>query len=131
LRIIDSVGWIAYFKRAELASHYRDYILDSDNVMTPSIIVYEVFKHILAAMDEEAAKLAIATLVNTEIVPLSEALAAYAARVGLAHKLPMADAIIYATALSAGATLVTSDTHFQGLPLVEFIPRPARQGICD
>jgi len=123
LRIVDSVGWIAYLTRANLAPFYREYVLDSENVLTPSIVVYEVFKHVLASAGEEPAKLALATVLKSHIVPLSEALAAYAARVALTHKLPMADAIIYATALSTGATVVTSDAHFEGLPQVEFIPR--------
>jgi len=36
----------------------------------------------------------------------------------------LADAIIYATAQLQGATLVTSDTHLDGLPGVTIIPHP-------
>lgn len=123
MKIIDSVGWIAYLARAELAQFYREYIRDSANVLTPSIVVYEVHKHALVNSGEESAKLALAAMFKTQVVPLNEALAAYAARVGMEHTLPMADAIIYATALSTGATVVTSDAHFEGLPQVEYIPR--------
>ena len=42
---------------------------------------------------------------------------AWAARIGLDRHLAMADAMIYATALEAGAHLVTTDAHFQGLPV--------------
>ena len=123
MRIIDSVGWIAYLTRADLAPFYREYVRDSANVLTPSIIVYEVYKHVLVNSGEESAKLALAAMLKTQVAPLNEALAAYAARVGMEHGLPMADAIIYATALSTGATVVTSDAHFEGLPQVEYIPR--------
>jgi predicted nucleic acid-binding protein len=44
-----------------------------------------------------------------------------AADLSLKHDLPMADAIVYATALIEGATLVTSDEHFRGLAEVKFI----------
>jgi predicted nucleic acid-binding protein len=49
------------------------------------------------------------------------ALAIEAARLSLQHKLPTADAIIYATALMHGATLYTFDAHFKGLAGVEFL----------
>jgi len=39
-----------------------------------------------------------------------------AARMSLHRGLAMADALPYATAISAGAHLVTSDAHFQGVP---------------
>ncbi|MGD9496123.1 MAG: PIN domain-containing protein [Armatimonadota bacterium] len=37
------------------------------------------------------------------------------------HDLPTADALMYATALVHGATLVTADTHLRGPEGVEFI----------
>lgn len=123
MRIVDSVGWIAYLTRDALAPSYRAYIHDTGSVLTPSIIVYEVYKHVLANAGKEPAKQAMASMMKTRIIPLNEGLAAWAAEVGLMHKLPMADAIIYATALSTDATLVTSDAHFEGLPQVEYIPR--------
>jgi predicted nucleic acid-binding protein len=49
-------------------------------------------------------------------VPIDERLALLAARISLDRRLAMADAMIYATALVAGARLVTADAHFQGLP---------------
>ena len=49
-------------------------------------------------------------------MPIDERLALLAARISLDRRLAMADAMIYATALVAGAHLVTSDAHFEGLP---------------
>jgi PIN domain nuclease of toxin-antitoxin system len=42
-----------------------------------------------------------------------------------AHKLPMADAIIYATALQEYADLLTCDAHFEGLPGVVYVAKQA------
>jgi predicted nucleic acid-binding protein len=39
------------------------------------------------------------------------------------HKLATADAIIFATARARGATLLTCDAHFEGLPGVDFMPK--------
>jgi predicted nucleic acid-binding protein len=55
------------------------------------------------------------------VVPLDAQLALDAAEYSLVHRLPMADAIAYATAQALGAVLVTGDVHFQGLPGVEYI----------
>ena len=40
-----------------------------------------------------------------------------------AHKLATADAVIFATAQQRGATLLTCDAHFQGLPGVTLIEK--------
>jgi len=41
----------------------------------------------------------------------------------LRHDLPMANALIYAVALTRSATLVTADTHFPDIEGVEYIAR--------
>jgi predicted nucleic acid-binding protein len=58
---------------------------------------------------------------RSRVVPIDDTLALLAARISLDRHLAMADAMIYATALDAGAQLTTSDAHFKGLPEVTFI----------
>ncbi len=41
-----------------------------------------------------------------------------------ANGLPLADSLIYATALAYGATLWTQDAHFEGLHGVRYFPKP-------
>lgn len=53
---------------------------------------------------------------RAKVVPLDESLAIEAAEISLAHRLAMADAIVYATARRHRATLVTGDADFAGLP---------------
>lgn len=59
---------------------------------------------------------AVSALRQATIAPIDEPLALQAADLSLAHGLAMADALVYATALRFGATLVTGDADFQGLP---------------
>ncbi len=92
-------------------------------LVTPSIVLYEVHKRVSQILGTHAAAQADAQLLQTTVVPLDETLAIAAAQVGLSHRLPMADAIIYATATTTGSVLVTSDPHFRALPGVEFIER--------
>jgi len=122
--IVDSIGWIAYFKGDLLATSYRPYIKQQQDLLCPSIIVYEVVKKIELDSGRQAAGRAGAQLSKSSIIPLDESLAEAAARVSVAHQLPMADAIIYTTAVVYQATLVTSDAHLQGLPGVHFITHP-------
>lgn len=58
-----------------------------------------------------------------QVVPLDTEIALAAADACLTHKLATADAIIFATARARGATLLTCDAHFEGLPGADFMPK--------
>jgi len=45
-----------------------------------------------------------------------------AGKLSLMHALPMADAVILATAREQGATLWTQDAHFQAIARVNYFP---------
>ena len=67
-------------------------------------------------LSEERAVEAVAALHRARIVPVDEPLALEAADISLRCGLAMADSIVYATAQRHGATLVTGDADFDGLP---------------
>ena len=66
--------------------------------MTPSIVVYEVYKRLKKEKGEEVALEAYAQITRTQIIPLDQDSALQAADISLAHSLAMADAIVYSTA---------------------------------
>ncbi len=66
--------------------------------------------------------MAVAQIQKTRVVPLSDSLALAAADVGLEFRLAMADSIVYATARSENAELVTSDRDLRALPGVTYLP---------
>jgi predicted nucleic acid-binding protein len=123
LILIDSYGWIEYLAGGKLAPRYEKYVERSseENTVTPTIIVYEVYRKVRREKGEEMALEVYGQLARTKIVPLSEELAISAADMSIKLRLGMADSIIYATAKSEEARLVTSDEHFRGLEGVEFI----------
>ncbi len=125
MKIIDSVGWIEYIGRGPLATAYDVHFERSDCLLTPTIVLYEVQKHVLLQRGLDAALEVWSMMLGTRVKPLTEGIAALAAQQSVEHRLPMADAIIYSTALVFDATVVTSDAHFQGLPQAEYIPKPA------
>lgn len=89
--------------------------------MISAIEVYEVYKVVRRDLSEERAMAAVAALRRATIVPVDESLALEAADVALERGLAMADAIVFATAQRHGATLVTGDRDFDGLPDVLLI----------
>jgi predicted nucleic acid-binding protein len=122
--IIDSYGWIEYFSGGKSASEYAGYIENANpqNFISPTIILYEVYKKILSVYNEEKAMEAAAHIkYTTKLIDLSDNLAISAAETSLKQKLPMADAIILTTAKKYNAKVITSDNHFKGLDSVIFI----------
>lgn len=78
--------------------------------------MYEAYKVIRRDLSEARAVEAVSALRRASIEPIDGALALEAADISLAHGLAMADSLVYATARRHGATLVTGDEDFEGLP---------------
>ena len=121
--VVDSSGWVEFLGGGSKADAFGKYLENPEAVLLPSIVVYEVYKKMLREQTTDLAErfLSHAFGFHERELPLDISLAASAARVSLAASLPMADAIIYATAQAHQAELITSDTHFSGLPGVTLI----------
>jgi predicted nucleic acid-binding protein len=98
-------------------------LADPEEILTPTVAVYEVYKVLKRGASEEDALQAVAQMLRTNVVPLSETLALEAGDTSLEHSLAMADAIVYATSRSRGAELVTTDADLEGLPGVVFLSK--------
>ena len=116
LFLVDSSGWIEFLGEGPLAARFAPYFEREERLIVPVIVLYEVYKKLLSAQGSSAADRFLSAALRARVVPIDDRLALLAARISLDRHLAMADAMIYATALAAGAQLVTSDTHFQGLP---------------
>lgn len=117
--VVDSSAWLEYFADSAQAGQFAPAIEDSANLLVPVITLYEVFKKVLRERGENDA-LQIASMMQTgRLIELDSALAMEAAR----HPLPLADSLIYATAMRFNATLWTQDEHFKGLPRVRFFAK--------
>jgi predicted nucleic acid-binding protein len=126
--LVDSSGWAEFFAGGANANRYGVYLGDAAKVVTPTVVLYEVYKIIKRERTEEEALLAVAQMQKTQVVPLSESLALAAADAGLEHRLAMADAIVYATARAENADLVTSDADLRSLPGVTYIAKRTKTG---
>ena len=123
MKLIDSYGWIEYFSDGPLAKKYAAYIEDvnENNTVTPTVVVYEVYKRLKKEKGEQVALEAYAQITRSKLVPLDDALALTAADTSLKMGLAMADAIVFTTAKTYSADLLTSDPDFKGLDGVRLI----------
>ncbi len=119
--LVDSSGWIEYFAAGPLARRYESYLTQADQLVTPTIVLYEVYKKIKRERGEETALLVAGRMNATRLVSLSSSIALMAADLSLRHGLAMADAIVYATALDEDAQVVTSDADLKDLPRVTYV----------
>ena len=122
--LIDSSGWLEFFTDGPLASDYASHLKDLRAVVTPTIVLYEVYKVIKRQRGEEEALAAVAQMGKSRLIPLTDTIALTAADVSLTHQLAMADAIVYATALTEGVKLITSDADLAPLPGVSYLRKP-------
>ena len=123
MNVVDSAGWLEYLSDGANADFFAPPIEDEENLVTPTICIYEVFRRVLGELGEERALDAVGTLSRGNLVELSQQEAIEAARLSVQYKLAMADSIILATARTFQATLWTQDAHFKGIEGVQFIER--------
>lgn len=119
--LLDSSGWIEYFTGGPNADRYAGYFTPRYSIVTPTIVLYEVYKKIKRERGEETALALTGRLQATQVVPLTESIAYLAADVSLRHGLAMADAIVYATARDQESELVTGDADLKDLPGVVYV----------
>lgn len=120
MNVVDSSAWLEYFAGGKNADFFASAIEDAHNLLVPTVCLLEVFKVQLRQRGESAAQVSVAGMQLGRVIGLDEEIAERAARLGVAHKLPLADSIVYATALAHGADVWTQDTDFDGLPSVHF-----------
>ncbi len=123
MNLIDTSGWLEYFADTPSAKHFARAIESTSTLIVPTIVLYEVFKKVRAEFGEDKAFVAVAQLKLGTVTAVDEAVALHAAKLSAEHKLPMADALIYATAQLRGATLYTQDVHFCDLPGVKYFAK--------
>ena len=116
LFLVDSSGWIEFLGDGPLADRFAPYFESEERLVVPAIVLHEVYKKLLSIRGSTSADRFLSSASRARVISMDERLALLAARVSLDHRLAMADAMIYATALVTEAHLVTADAHFHGLP---------------
>ncbi|MBI2922195.1 MAG: PIN domain-containing protein [Planctomycetes bacterium] len=119
--VLDSSAWIEIGRGSRTGEIFAA-LGSSEPVAVPTVVVAEVLKHALRNRPDMADDLE-TQLGRCAMIDLTADLARDAAELSLKHSLSLADAIIYASTLAAGARLATCDAHFKGLPGVLYHPK--------
>jgi len=120
--ILDSSGWIELLAGSDRA-HLFEPALRVERLIVPSIVRYEVGRYALSHKGRSGRELALTALSKFEQVPIDADIADTAAELAQTHKLAMADALVYAAALTLRAELWTQDKDFERLPSVKYLPK--------
>ena len=127
MNVVDSSGWIEYFKEGGRADVFAPAIEDVARLVVPTICIREVSRFLMKESDPARLLEFLDGVRYAVVIDLTQALAVAAAELSIRHRLPLADSIIYATAVAYGAELWTQDADFEGLPGVRYFPRKAAE----
>ena len=120
MNVVDSSAWIEFFTGGPNAKFFEPPILNRSELVVPTMVLLEVYKHIRRHQGRDEALKAVAGMKQGEVQDLDERLALYAAEIGVEYGLPLADSVILATARLHEATLWTQDADFEGVDDVRF-----------
>ena len=123
MNVVDSSMWLEFFAGTENGKIVSETIKNTNELIVPTITIYEVFKKLLLERTEDEALFFIAHMKQGNVVNLSDELSLSAAKISKEHKLPMADSIIYATNIKYSCVLWTQDNHFSGLQSVNYFEK--------
>jgi predicted nucleic acid-binding protein len=114
--VVDTSAWIEWLAGTALGKRVSQQFPDKPQWIVPTIVQLELSKWLVREVGEEQADQVIAFTQKCVVVALDTVIALLAADFHREYKLATADAIVYATARRQGATLLTCDAHFDGLP---------------
>ena len=120
MNVVDSSAWLEYLAAGPNAAYFAEAIERTEELVVPTISLYEVFKRIVQQRSENEALQVIAVMQQGKVADLDARIALSAARISIDHQLPLADSVILATARVNNATLWTQDSHFEGIANVKY-----------
>ena len=124
MNVVDSSAWLEFFNGGANLAEFRDAILNAGELLVPTVVLLEVERRLLQAGLPEGSQDILSGMRQGTVVDLDEILASQAAVLGVRHRLPLADSIVYATAQAHEAVVWTQDRDFEGLPGVEYRAKP-------
>jgi predicted nucleic acid-binding protein len=121
VNVVDSSGWLEYFAAGPNADFFAAAVEAVEELVVPTVSLYEVFKRVMVQRGEGDALQAVALMQQGLVAELTSPIALEAARTSAQLGLPMADSIILVTARTHQATLWTQDSDFEGVENVRYI----------
>lgn len=118
-KLLDSSIWLAYF----FEGNFSELIETDETFCLSALSIFEIKKKMLRAnvplrlVQEKLSHIKSKSI----IFSVDDSLAENAVEISIKHKMPMADSIIYATAIVEDAKIFTLDNHFRGLERAEVL----------
>lgn len=125
MKLADTCVWVELFADTPTGRRYRSLFETPAQILVPTLVLFELRRWALRELGDADADRVVAATRGAHIVALDEPTAFFAAELTVRYKLPALDALIYATAMHHGATLVTCDAHFESLPGVDYRAKAA------
>lgn len=123
ITVVDTSAWVEWLVGTRIGRQVSRHLPEQVDWVVPTLVQLELAKWLTRELDEDHADQIMAFTQICQIVPLDTDIALAAAEACKAHRLATADAIVFATAQSLGASLLTCDAHFEGLPGVILIKK--------
>jgi predicted nucleic acid-binding protein len=123
VNVVDSSGWLEYLAAGLNADFFAGAVEATDELVVPTVSIYEVFKRVAQQRGEGDALQAVALMQQGSVVDLTATFTLEAARTSSALGLPMADSIMLATARASRATLWTQDSDFASIDGVRYVAK--------
>lgn len=125
MNCVDSSGWIEFFLGSKTGLIYKPIIEQTALLILPALCIYEVHRFLSRSTTAASTNEYLALMCRSPVAELTVARAIAASETAQKHRLAMADAIIYSIAREFDALFWTQDIDYQGLPGVNYFPRPA------
>ncbi len=129
MNVVDSSAWIEYLQDTARADLFAQAIEDRNALLVPTIALFEVHKVLSRKLPADVVTQCLDVMRMGRVLDLTDKRAIAASQVASAHKLAMADAVIYAMAQEFEATFWTQDVDYQGLNGVRYCAKPAPDAV--
>ncbi|GGK47539.1 type II toxin-antitoxin system VapC family toxin [Salinarimonas ramus] len=124
--LVDTSAWIEWLIGSRAGLLVAERLPAEADWIVPTMVQLELTKWLTREVGDDEADRVIAFSQICRVVDLDTAIALDAADACRTYRLSSADAIVFATARHHGATLLTCDAHFEGLPDVTVIAKAHR-----
>jgi predicted nucleic acid-binding protein len=125
MNLVDSSGWIEFFRAGANGPVFKPVIEDRHHLLVPTIALFEVHKVLSRNLPVNLVTQCLDVMRLGRVLDLTDKRAIAASATASRHRLAMADAAMYSLALEFEANFWTQDVDYQGLEGVRYFPKPA------
>lgn len=116
--VLDSFAWVEYFLGSKSGEKVKEFV-ENNECITPTIVIAELSAKYSNENKEFSDKLKFIKF-NTKVITLTDEIAEFAGKIKTQQRkikkdFGLADSIIYATALSYDAKVISGDPHFENI----------------